>query len=189
MRLVIISAICFFSAGISSAQDTASSSKEIFKAEMQLRQLSDSILKGSNDVVREAALAAFNPVFLDLLNNPATFEYHFDSLKAVSKIKSPDGLVRIYTWLIPSRMEGTYRYYGIIQRVNPGNKKIKTIGLMEHKLLPEEVETVELKTDTWFGAVYYEIIEKKINKKTNYILLGWQGNDRFTTRKVIELVY
>jgi len=159
------------------------------KAELQLKQFADSIAKGSNDKVREAAAAAFNPIFFDLLmNNPATFSYPFDSLPTVSKIKSHDGNLRIYTWLMNSWLEGTYRYYGIVQRYNPSTKQLKTIGLLETDTLDEAATFADLKTDSWYGAIYYEIIEKKINKKTSYFLLGWKGRDRLSTRKVIDAI-
>jgi hypothetical protein len=162
---------------------------QIRKTELQLRQFSDSIMKGSTDQVRQVALAAFNPVFLDLLNNPATFNYPFDSLPAVSKLSSRDKFLRIYTWILPSREKGTYTYYGIIQRINPGTKQFKVIGLQDFFLETADAEVNELKADTWYGAAYYEIIEKKINKKTYYFLLGWKGNDRLTTKKVADVLY
>jgi len=43
--------------------------------------------------------------------------------------------------------------------------------------------------DTWFGALYYEIVERKWNDNTLYTLLGYDPNDIFTSRKVIDCFY
>ncbi len=161
---------------------------DIAAIEKQLKQYADSVMKGSTDKTRQVALAAFNPVFLDLLNQPASFEYPFDSLPSVSKVLSADKKVRIYTWILPSREAGTFQFFGIIQRINPETKQMKVIGITDLPLPTEEASVNELKPDTWYGAAYYEIIEKKINKKPHYFLLGWKGNDRLSTKKVIDVL-
>jgi hypothetical protein len=181
--------VLLFGALVCMGQDQSVSNEAIRKTEMELRQFSDSVMRGSSDKVREVSISAFNAVFLDLLSNPATFNYPFDSLPAVSKITSADGYVRIYTWILPSREDGTFKYYGIIHRMNPKSRQIKIIGLMDFNIEKEAAEANELKSDTWYGAAYYELIEKKINKSTQYIVLGWKGNDRLTTKKVIDLLY
>jgi hypothetical protein len=170
------------------SQATGQPDEKIRESEIQLRQLSDSINRGSSDPVREAALAAFNPVFFDLLSNPETYNYPFDSLKAVSKLASPDGKLRIFTWLAVSRQEGTCRQFGVLQRKNPVSGKITTIGLLELNIPTEEAEKAELKSNSWAGALYYDVIERKIQKRTCYFVLGWKGNDRLSTKKVIDVI-
>ncbi len=181
--------LLLFIFGMLSLKGQNSNTDHIRKAEMELKQFADSITMGSTDRVREFSLAAFNPGFLDLLSDPATFNYPFDSLPTISKIYSQDKNVRIYTWIIPSRETGTFKYFGILHRVNPVSKNIKIIGLTDFNPDTSLVTVSELKSDTWYGSVYYEVIEKKINKKTYYFLLGWKGNDRFSTKKVIDVLH
>lgn len=147
------------------------------------------MMRGSNDLNRNAALATFNPAMKDLLHHPETFNYPFDSIKSLSKLTSPNGQVRIYTWALASRTEGTYTYYGLIQKLNPKTKQMKLIGLTERKYTTAEADTAFITTQTWYGALYYDIFEKKFNKNTCYFLLGWHGNDRFTTKKVIDVLH
>ncbi len=170
------------------AQSTGLSNEKIRETELQLKQLADSISRGSTDPVREAALAAFNPVFFDLLSDEATFKYPFDSLKSISVKNSPDGKLRIYTWLIASRKDGTFRHFGILQFHNSVSGKLKTTGLIETDTTSSEAEKAELRPDTWYGAIYYDIFEKKIQKKTYYFVVGWKGNNRMSTRKVIDVI-
>lgn len=164
------------------------SPEKIRETEMQLKQLSDSITKGSSDYIREASLAAFNPILFDLLSNPSTYSYPFDSLKAVSRIVSPDKKLRVFTWLIVSRAEGTCRHYGILQRQNPKTGSVSAIGLLDTTMTTSDAEQKSLKPKQWLGAIYYDIIERKIRKQTSYYVLGWRGKDRNSTQKVIDVI-
>lgn len=170
------------------AQNAGFHELPIQKKEMVLKLLTDSMMRGSSDRVRMAATSEFNVYFADLLKEPESYSYPFDSIKPLSKLKSKDGAIRVYTWFQPSREDGTFRYYGMIQKYNAAKKELKTIGLSEVKTDSDTIETKEMRAESWLGAVYYDITEQKLNKKTVYYLLGWQGNDRFTSRKVIEVL-
>ena len=39
---------------------------------------------------------------------------------------------------------------------------------------------------TWYGAVYYEIVPLHAKKDTCYLLLGWDGNNWMSKKKLIE---
>ncbi len=156
--------------------------------EHRLKVLADSILKGSTDVIRTGALAEFNPVFWDLLNRREAFDYPFDSLKNVSKVLSSDGHIRILTWLLPSRTGDSYSYYGVVQELVKNENRVRTTGLTEVKPDPEQVNNAEFKPENWYGTIYYDMIECRSGKQIYYTLLGWKGNNRITTRKIIEIM-
>lgn len=158
------------------------------KAEELLKSLMDSVVRGSTDHVREGALAAFNPLFFDLLGHPQSFNYSFDSLRAISKVKSPDGRIRVITWAIRSIEEGTYHYYGVVQHLEQGSGKLHRTGLSEFRTQSDTLVHSKLLPGQWFPALYYSIIERKAKKSTYYFLLGWQGRDRFANSKVIEVL-
>lgn len=46
-----------------------------------------------------------------------------------------------------------------------------------------------LSADQWLGAVYQDIIQTTSGSHTYYTLLGWNGVDNLTERKIIEPVY
>lgn len=170
------------------AQPVATVNEELKVTEKILKVLSDSIIRGSTDIVRRAAVAEFNERMLDLLKKPATFSYPFDSIKALSKLRTSDNRTRIYTWFHQSRDDGTYRYFGLVQRFNPAKTEMRLIGLIEQKCDNDTIEMKELNSDSWMGAVYYDLIEKKVKSGYQYYLLGWIGHDRYTTRKVLEVL-
>lgn len=187
--LIVVINILFFSY-LSAAQAVLSpvGTDSLMRMETRLKVLSDSITRGVSDLTRQAALAEFNPLFFDLLLNPASFNYPFDSLRSVSKVQSGDGKIRIFTWTIQSRIENKYKYFGVVQLMNPKTGEMKRFGLSELRMPNEEAEQKELFPEEWYPALYYELIERKVKKKTWYFLIGWQGNTPFTTRKVIDVL-
>jgi hypothetical protein len=125
---------------------------------------------------------------LDLLKKPSSFSYPFDSIKALSKLRTSDNRTRIYSWFHQSRDDGTYRYFGLVQRFNPAKTEMRLIGLIEKKCDSDTIEMKQLNSDNWVGAVYYDMIEKKTKTGYHYYLLGWIGHDRYTSRKVLEVL-
>lgn len=158
------------------------------KAEALLVQYADSMMRGSSDPIRRAYCALFNPLINDLLKEQITFSYPFDSLKVLSKLKSPDGKLRVYTWFLQNRSSGSYEYYGILQRINPQSGAFVSIGLMEQKHPTDFAEINVFEAKEWYGAVYYDIVERRVKKQTYYFLFGWHGVDRSSTRKLIDVV-
>ena len=170
------------------AQTKELTSDSINAAIKVLRTYADSMSRGSSDAVRKAYCALFNPLLLDILKSPISFNHSFDSLKTLSALKSSDGFVRVYTWFLQSRDSGTFEYFGLVQRINPKTKSFGLQGLIEKKYPTDFAEINLFDVDEWYGAVYYDIQERKIDKKTCYFLLGWHGKDRLSNRKVIDVL-
>jgi hypothetical protein len=41
----------------------------------------------------------------------------------------------------------------------------------------------------WFGMLYYKIIPVQVKRRQYYTLLGFNGNDKLTSKKVIDILY
>lgn len=54
--------------------------------------------------------------------------------------------------------------------------------------LPLNRMNSKLVSNDWYGAVYYALIEKEVNKKTVYTLLGWNGNTASSNIKIIDIL-
>ena len=153
---------------------------------MDLKVLGDSILRGSNDSIRSAYCEIFNTKFESFLNDSGSFSYPFDSLKNVSILTSTDKNIRVYSWMLPSISKDKYSYFGFVQLYDKKLKKAILFKLEETDQPIEEAEKKSLKSGSWFGALYYKMIENKISGGKIYTLLGWRGNNRNTTMKVID---
>lgn len=127
------------------------------------------------------------------------FDYRFDTLKKdIGVLYSPDNMFRIIHWDIP-KSDGTFDYYGFIQSKHIEIKKTglfrksktETMHLFSLTDRSAEIKNPENAiTDhkKWYGALYNKIIVKKTKAKTYYTLLGRDGNDKFSQKKLIEVL-
>ncbi len=148
-------------------------------------------MRDTNDYQHRVYLSAKAEVLLDsLLSKPESFQFPFDTLKnVITCMYSDDKLCRIINWNIPNP-DATYKYYGYIQHYNKKEKIVTTTKLIDNHQLIQNPERATVKANTWFGALYYEIIPTRISRKeVVYVLLGWEGYSLNATRKIIDVVY
>lgn len=154
--------------------------------EQDLKILGDSVLKGKTDSVRISNCNLFNEKFAAFLNNHLSFNYEFDSLKSVSALKSSDKLLRIYTWLLPAVDGNRFSFYGFIQVKDKKSGNVSLLKLEENELKREEAEIKTYDYKNWIGALYYKLVTSKAKSGNIYTLLGWRGNNRQSTFKIID---
>jgi len=149
--------------------------------------LGDSILRGSSDSVRLAANESFKAVLRPMLSGSGSFERSFDPVASLSALRSDDGQVRLFTWLLPTYGAG-FRYNGFIQVRDPKTKAVTLLELAEAPLDRRTAEKTALDYKQWIGALYYEIITVKDRPRPYYTLLGWRGQASGSTMKVIDVL-
>jgi hypothetical protein len=118
------------------------------------------------------------------LKTPQSFYYHFDSLKTISTVYSPDNKFRIITWGL-LRHNGTYRYYGAIQ-MNTFN--LKLFPLFDYSPLIRNATDTVCTKDSWFGCMYYNIVPKLVGNQTIYTLFGWKAQNPRVVMKVMDIL-
>ncbi|MCK4661223.1 MAG: hypothetical protein KAT68_00045 [Bacteroidales bacterium] len=124
----------------------------------------------------------------NVLTNSLSFDYPFDSLNYMGKLKSPDKLFRIYNWNL-NYNDGSYEYFGYIQYYDKKKKEYNNYQLIDLSEKIDDAEFVMLNYQKWYGALYYKIIPVKFANKKYYTLLGWDGNNDYTNKKIIEILY
>jgi len=137
----------------------------------QRRLLNDSILYNF-----ESALISYE-----------SFDYTFDSLRRIGMKYSPDRKFRIINWNIPWQ-DGTHTYYGFIQLPRKKEKRCEVIHIIDQSHEIEDPENLELFSGTWYGVLYYDILLNKYSGQKYYTLLGFDFNDRFSNKKVIDVL-
>lgn len=144
------------------------------------------ILKVQTDKERMALSDNMRNLFIAVLDDEQVFDYPFDKLR-ISKIKSSDGRVRIFNWNVPLT-SGTHWYVAFLLTKTDRKGRMEWTELKCMKNPPSNLEFQVFNQKKWPGALYYEIIpmEKKNCKK--YALLGWEGKDNLSTRKVVEIM-
>ena len=160
----------------------------IHKYELILNELFGNISNNADDLKKEQINRKIIKNFEQVLTIEGSFTYPFDSLKNLGKITSPDRNIRIYTWNLPYS-DGSHKYFGFIQFKPAIENNILLFKLIDKSEISELPETLILSDTSWFGALYYEIIEKEYNGEKYYTLLGFDFNTMLTNKKIIEILY
>ncbi|MEN8121966.1 MAG: hypothetical protein ABFS35_16570 [Bacteroidota bacterium] len=158
----------------------------IGQLEDSIQSLFTKIIATKNDNDKLKYNSEIEKLFNEVLLKKSTFEHPFHKLKNVSKLSSDDGLLRIFTWNLPYN-NGTYEYFGFIQ-VKSKNKHISLFKLSDKSNAINTPQNKVLDNDSWYGTLYYKILTNTNKSKTYYTLFGWDGNDNFTNKKIIEIL-
>lgn len=154
------------------------------KKEDSLRILERKMFFSKDDTAKFRANLKFLDQMEVLLNNTASFNFPFDSLKEIGKLTSPDKKFRLIHWNIPKK-DGTHHYSGFIQVLNSKTNKYDVFELSDKSTTIKSPETHAGDYSKWFGMLYYSVIPCD----DYYILLGWDGNDKTIARKFIDVLY
>lgn len=170
-----------------------------------LQSLEDSLRKIGPKVFRgpDAEKIAANNRFLDFMKQAlemeGSFNYPFDSLPFIARLNAPDNAFRIFNWNVPMN-DGTHNYYGFIlvdqdkldkkkkKKHLKSNNKYVLYTLTDQSDFIRNPELTTLNCDKWFGCLYYKIILNSHKGKNYYTLLGWDGNNPMTWKKLIDVL-
>ncbi len=183
--IIIFQILLFF--GISNvmlSQDLA----QVADDEENLKILFDNIYYSTDDSLKMELNRQVLDIFEYMLYNDASFEYPFDSLTRIGKIKSPDGQLRIYSWNI-AFADKSNTYFGFIQYYSKSKKEYLIYPLIDKSDNISMPEKQSLDNTNWYGALYYKIIETESGHRKYYTLLGWDGYSDLITRKIIDVLY
>jgi len=152
----------------------------------ELKTLLENLARERNDSLKLIKNNAFKVKFKQTLEAENSFLFSFDSLQTIGKLVSEDQMVKVYTWNIHLN-SGEFLYFGFIQnKIKKTKDKVYLWELTDQSATVLKPATDVLSPENWFGALYYEIIAAKKGKSKHYLLLGWDGNTDFSTKKLIE---
>ena len=179
---------CFLLALIKSA--TAFSQKtdihEFAKREDSLKKFGYNIVFAPLPEQRLRADSQFVRILVRTLKLKNSFYYPFDSLQTISRLYSPDSAFRIFTWQF-KKDELFYLQQGAIQmRTKDGS--LKLIPLHDVSMFTKNPLDSVRTPNNWIGAIYYRIIEKELNGKKIYTLLGIDDYSISSNKKWMEVL-
>ena len=157
----------------------------------QLVVLRQAVLDAEDDETRVQANAEFLMFMRDALNHPKSFVTEFDTIPMIADLRSGDGYFRMINWNLPFN-DQTNRYYCFVQYFDKKENIHKVIELKRgYRNLEGEHRKIFSEKD-WYGALYYNIIPSKASgkkkRKRAYMLLGWDGQDQYSSLKVIDVL-
>jgi hypothetical protein len=152
-----------------------------------LKMLSEKMFNAPTDMARYEANDLFIKVLKNDLFNPNSYYFSFDSIKALSVLSSSDSKFKIFTWTLPLKTD-CFETFGLMLVFSNKSSTYKVIELndISSELVNPEKEI--LKKGQWFGAVYFQLIEKKFKGDKYYSLIGWNGANALIQYKVIDVL-
>jgi hypothetical protein len=154
---------------------------EVFLSEMSLL-----MLNSKDDTVRLQSNEKFMETMEKALMEENSFHYPFESIETIAKLTAPDNTFRILNWHI-RQADGSYIFYGFVQtNSKEGSKIYKLIDKSDETKSPD---TKNLNHTEWYGAHYYTLIQNKDKKNKYYTLLGWDGNNMSSNKKIIDVIH
>ncbi len=160
-----------------------SRSQSIEEQEQELFVLFEKLHFTKSDSVKNSINAKILNLFSQCLHNENSFTYPFSKLRNLGKLNSEDKIIRIYTWNLMYK-DGTFEYFGFLQSYF--DRDVNFFRLFDNSDKIENPNNMKLSDKNWYGALYYSIITKKRKRKKYYTLLGWDGNDNYSNKKIVE---
>ena len=162
--------------------------QQLMSFQDSLKEISFKMVNDSIEPERYNASYKLIKTLVSALKTPYSFNFQFDSVKAISIQASSDKRFRIFSWHVMNN-DGSYRYYGTIQ-MNKPDGKLEMFPLIDYTPAFKNPSDSTTNNDKWYGAQYYRIISVLNNVQIPYyVLLGWKGNTVKSTKKVIEILY
>lgn len=157
------------------------------EAEIKLSYLHNQLSLSEDDARSDSICDAMRQTWITTFEHAEVFDYSFDALKFCT-LTSKDHHIRLLNWNLPYR-DGTYKYFCFLLIWDEESKSIQWHELIDTMHEPEKLETRFLSPEKWLGTLYFEIIPMtKKGKSSTYTLMGWDGKDNLTTRKIIDAV-
>ena len=157
------------------------------EAELKLSLLYGQLAQSEDDARSDSICEAMRQTWISSFDQPEVFDYPFTQLKFCTLI-SKDHHIRLLNWNLPYR-DGTYKYFCFLLVWDDSQKNFTWHELLDTMHEPEKPESRFLTTEKWLGALYFEIIPMtRKGKSSTYTLLGWDGKDNLTTRKIVDAI-
>jgi len=160
---------------------------KIDKAIAQLELLHKKVLLAP-DTTKIVLNNEFKEALNKLLYNFQSLTYDLSKLKSVSVLTDPENRFRIYTWPLEIS-PGNYDYYGFTQySISKKQQKVKVVELENSVFNMTHKNDQVYESNQWRGGLYYALVPSGKKKSSTYLMLGWDGFGKRSTKKLIEVI-
>lgn len=165
-------------------QSYAQPSQQLISAENALVQVYTKINRFASDSSNAVNNIRFIAMLDSVLQIPESFMYPFNDLQ-FGNVYAPDKTFRVFSWNV-IHSSGTYQSFGFLQTYNKTTKKVKVYKLVDKSATIKTPMLAVCSPESWYGASYYMICQKKFKGQVLYTLIGWNPHTTFTQKKVLE---
>lgn len=156
--------------------------------EDDLIKIAPFVISSTTDSAKKASANELLTKLLEVLANPASFEYEFANLRmtTVAIASHPKANVKLFTFNIILK-NGVFNQYGVIQRKTKSGISLFTLFDSAQNLPKDYLETT-LEHPEWIGGLYYQMIPHKIKRKQYYVLMLFDGHNVNSNRSIIDVL-
>lgn len=139
-----------------------------------------------SEAEKELAQKAIRIALSAMFYSDEATTFSLDGYPRVKSVEDQLKTIRIVTYTT-SYADFTSKCHGfVIHKTDNGDVKIEYLEDCTDKIkTPEHTKT---KAEKWYGAIYSQLIECKINKQTYYTLLGFKSNDGMVKTRVVDIL-
>lgn len=148
-----------------------------------LAETGKEILAHSEYAQRQAACDTFLAVLKNYISTDEGFNDPLKSVTSMLRLDYEDEF-RIYTWQMPDA-DFKYVKYGLVAATT--RKGIVVTELNDDSKMLMEPEYKSLKSDNWYGAIYYKLIPVGKKRNPTFTLLGF-APDETLNKKIIDVI-
>lgn len=116
---------------------------------------------------------------------PQHFNLEIDSVPFLGQLSSPDNAIKMLCWNIAFE-DGTYQYHTVMR--HKPSKETVVVTVFQDNTDWNRISRKPIRPNNWYGALYYRILANKYRRKTYYTVIGWDGKDNITNRKVVDVL-
>lgn len=160
----------------------------VIEQEELINQALLKLRSAEDDNMRMMANAELLDALEPVLKHPDAMHYSFGKFETMSTIVSPDGAFRIFNWNVENDNR-VHSHYCFLIRPKRSGKENQVIELTEDKITISRKPEQMLTARNWYGAIYYNIVPVKRGRQTYYTVFGYDGNDRSTNMKILDVFY
>ncbi|WP_317899476.1 hypothetical protein [Aurantibacillus circumpalustris] len=194
LKKIIFFFLTLFSV-LGSSQKNDTSLYQFGQAEKELMSIQKKAFHSRSEKDRIEGNKEFIGIWNKIIIYPSILNYPFDSLKNDISVLSPkDKKFKLITWNL-HKEDGTHAFFGYLlvnntKRIKKGFMKHETIESYDYFQLIDRSPTVKYpetfvgSPQKWFGMLYVQLIECD----GYYTLIGWDGNDKLTQRKFVDVL-
>lgn len=166
----------------------SSYAREVDSLENLLAHQLNDLRNASTDEAKKELNQTFLTTLENTLSHDWAFEFPFTQLKTVGKITSQDNNVRIISWNVQWKND-KHTYYCFILKKNRRGTNHTVIYLKDNSIALPPQPTDMLDENSWYGALYYDIIDVQKGRKTYYTLFGYDAKNNRSTVKLLDVLH
>lgn len=143
------------------------------------------VMRTAEDSVKLGASSTLENMLHEFYLKEENFDLELDTVPFLGQLSSPDNVVKMACWNVALE-DGSFRYHCVMRHRPDKNAVVVTV--FEDKKEWERIERRSVRPTDWYGALYYRILSDRYRGKTIYTIIGWDGKDNITNRKVVDVL-